>query len=307
MANQLTTRSIPKSESDLQYQVTQVGRKLVLYAILIVFSLMTIFPFIWMLSTSFKSQRAIFVLPPQLVPDLLFKPQMFDAYVSVLTDHNFIRYTFNSFLVASLAALGQLVTASLAGFAFARMQFRGRGFLFALLLSTSFIPIEVSIIPEFLMGARIFDPLLSPIGGWLDTYAPLIVPSFMVASFGTFLMREFFSTVPIELEEAAVIDGASTLRIYWSVFVPLSKPAMTTLGLIAFINNWNELLRPVLYISTRDLRTLTMGLTSFQGEYEAQWNLLLSGSVIAIVPLVTVYIFAQRYIVEGIATTGLKG
>lgn len=307
MTHQLTTRTALSRKTNWQHHAAVLIRKLVLYAILIVFSVATVFPFIWMLSTSFKSQRAIFVLPPQLVPDLLFKPGMFDAYTSVLTDHNFIRYTFNSFLVASLAALGQLVTASLAGFAFARMQFKGKGFLFALLLSTSFIPIEVSIIPEFLIGAKIFDPLLAPIGGWLDTYGPLIVPSFMVASFGTFLMREFFSTIPVELEEAAVIDGASTLRIYWSVFVPLSKPAMTTLGLIAFINNWNELLRPVLYISTRDLRTLTMGLTSFQGEYEAQWNLLLAGSVIAIVPLVTVYIFAQRYIVEGIATTGLKG
>ena len=301
-----TARAISPAQ-DWQYRVARLGRKVFLYAILVVFSISTVFPFIWMLSTSFKSQRAIFVLPPQLVPDLLFKPGMFDAYTSVLTDHNFIRYTFNSFFVASLAALGQLLTSSLAGFAFARMQFRGKGFLFALLLSTSFIPIEVSIIPEFLMGARIFHPLLAPIGGWMDTYAPLIVPSFMVGSFGTFLMREFFSTIPSELEEAAVIDGASTLRIYWSVFVPLSKPAMTTLGLIAFINNWNELLRPVLYISNRDMRTLTMGLTSFQGEYEAQWNLLLAGSVIAVLPLVIVYIFAQRYIVEGIATTGLKG
>ncbi|MBN1965597.1 MAG: carbohydrate ABC transporter permease [Anaerolineae bacterium] len=283
------------------------SRRTLMYLVLALFSIFTIFPFVWMLSTSFKSQQAIFALPPQLMPDLLFKPGMFDAYASVLTDHNFIRFTFNSFFVATLAATGQLITSSLAGFAFARMQFRGRNVLFALLLSTSFIPIEVSIIPEFLLGAKIFDPLLDPIGGWLDTYAPLIIPSFMVGSFGTFLMREFFSTIPKELEEAAVIDGASTFRIYRSLFVPLSKPAMTTLFLIAFINNWNELLRPVLYISTRDMRTLTMGLTSFQGEYEAQWNLLLAGSVIAILPLVIVYIFAQRYIVQGIATTGLKG
>ena len=120
-------------------------------------------------------------------------------------------------------------------------------------------------------------------------------------------MREFFSTVPKELEEAAVIDGASTIRVYWSIFVPLSMPAMTTLFLIAFINNWNELLRPVLYISNRDLRTVTMGLTTFQGAYEAQWGLLLAGSVVSIVPLILIYIFAQRWVVEGIATTGLKG
>ena len=286
---------------------TEFSRKTLTYILLIVIAVFTIFPFVWMVSTSFKSQREIFVIPPQLVPDLLFKPQMWDNYEEVLTRHNFIRYTFNSFFVATMAAVGQLITSSLAGFAFARMEFRGKKLLFAILLSTALIPVEVSIIPEFLLGAKVFDPILAPIGGWLDTYAPLIIPSFMVGTFGTFLMREFFSTIPKELEEAAIIDGASIFRVFWSVFLPLSMPAMTTLFLIAFINNWNELLRPVLYISNRDLRTLTMGLTSFQGAYEAQWNLLLAGSVISIVPLILIYIAAQRYIVEGIATTGLKG
>ncbi len=290
-----------------QAMLLSISRKTLLYILLTVFAIFTIFPFVWMLSTSFKSPRAVFALPPQLMPDRLFQPDMFDNYVEVLTEHSFVRYTLNSFYVATMAAIGQLITSSLAGFAFARLEFRGKNVLFALLLSTSFIPIEVSIIPEFLMGAKIFDPLLDPIGGWLDTFAPLIIPSFMVGSFGTFLMREFFSTVPKELEEAAVIDGATTFRIYRSVFLPLSKPAMTTLFLIAFINNWNALLRPVLYISTDYLRTLPIGLTTFQGEYEAQWNLSMAASVIAVLPLIVVYIFAQRYIVEGIATTGLKG
>ncbi len=296
-----------RSRSMGMYQLLNISRRTLVYLLLTFFAIFTMFPFLWMLSTSFKTQQAIFALPPQLMPDLLFKPEMWDNYIEVLTRHNFVRYTFNSFFVATMASIGQLITASLAGFAFARMEFRGKKVLFAVLLSTSLIPVEVSIIPEFLMGAKIFDPLLSPVGGWMDTYAPLIIPSFMVGTFGTFLLREFFSTIPIELEEAAVIDGANTFRVYWSVFLPLSKPAMTTLFLIAFINNWNELLRPVLYISNRDLRTLTMGLTTFQGAYEAQWNLLLSGSVISIVPLVVIYIFAQRYIVQGIATTGLKG
>ncbi len=281
--------------------------RIAMYVVLTVVSIATIFPFIWMLSTSFKSQGAVFALPPRLIPDRLFTPAMWDNYVTVLTRYNFVRYTFNSFFVAFMAALGQLVTSTLAGFAFARMEFKGKNFLFAILLASTMIPVEVSIIPEFLMGAKIFHPIMQPLGGWLDTYYPLIVPSFMVGTFGTFLMREFFYTVPKELEEAAVIDGATTFRIYWSIFLPLSKPSMTTLFLIAFINNWNELLRPVLYISTKDLYTLTIGLTSFKGAYEAQWNLLMAGSVISILPLIIVYIFAQRFIVEGIATTGLKG
>lgn len=296
-----------KTQSTLLYKTLQMSQTILTYTLLIGFAFLTIFPFLWMLSTSFKSQQAIFAIPPQLVPDLLFEDNMWDNYSEVLNRHNFARYTFNSFFVATSAALGQIITSSLAGFAFARMEFRGKKMLFALLLSTALIPVEVSIIPEFLLGAKVFDPLLEFMGGWMDTYLPLIIPSFMVGTFGTFLMREFFSTIPIELEEAAIIDGASTFRVYRSIFLPLSIPAMTTLFLIAFIANWNELLRPVLYISNRDLRTVTMGLTTFQGAYESQWGLLLSASVISIIPLILIYIFAQRWVVEGIATTGLKG
>ncbi len=276
---------------------TRVWRTTFSYLALFTFAFTTIFPFVWMISTTFKSRGAIFSLPPTLYPDLLFQEGMWDAYREVWTEHNFFRYTANSFFVAGSAAAGQLIAASLAGFAFARMNFRGGGFLFALLLATTMIPTEVVIIPEFLLMARL---------GWLDSYLPLIVPSFLVASFGTFMLREFFASVPDEVVNAAVLDGASTFRIYWDIFLPLSIPAMTTLFLIAFIHNWNELLRPVLYISTPALRTVTIGLTTFQNEYGAQWNLLLAGAVIAVLPLIVIYIGAQRYVVEGIATTGMK-
>lgn len=305
----MTTRAINPSRTRYQtrQQAQRFVRTLFNYALLTFFAVFTVFPFVWMVSTTFKSQGAIFSLPPELLPDLLFQETMFDSYEEVLTRHSFIRYTFNSFFIATMTGIGQVLTSSLAGFAFARMQFKGKNALFAVLLATTFLPVEVTIIPEFLLGIRVFDPLLEPIGGWLDTYWPLILPSFMVGSFGTFMMREFFLGIPKDLEEAAALDGAGVFRIYWNVFLPLSRPALTTLFLLAFINNWNELLRPVLYISDSDLRTVTLGLTTFQNEYGAQWNLLLSGSVIAILPLIVVYILAQRYIVEGIATTGLKG
>jgi multiple sugar transport system permease protein len=290
--------------------VAKVGdtlNRLLLYLALVLFSLVTTFPFIWMLSTSFKSPGAVFALPPELIPDRLFQPNMWDNYAEVLHRYNFVRYVINSFFISTMTGIGQVIASSLAGYAFARLHFPGRNLLFGLLLLTAFFPTEVTIIPEFLLGARVFQPLLAPIGGWMNTYAPLIVPSFLVGSFGTFLMREFFSTIPIELDEAAIIDGATAFRIYTAVYLPLSKPAMTTLFLLAFINNWNELLRPVLYLRTRDLYTVTLGLTTFQGEFESAWNLLLAGSVIAIAPLLVIYVFAQRYIVQGIATTGLRG
>lgn len=297
----------PSTAAVTETDNSRLPLKIANYLLLTLFALFTAFPFVWMVITSFKSGNAIFELPPSFIPDKFGQPDMFDNYIEVLTRHNFIRYTLNSFFISFMTGVGQVVTASLAGFAFARMRFAGRNVLFGLLLFTAFFPVEVTIIPEFLLGARVLDPLLDPIGGWMNTFLPLIVPSFMVGSFGTFLMREFFSTIPKELEEAAVIDGATTFQIYWRIFLPLSHPAMTTLFLLSFINNWNELLRPVLYIRSRELQTVTMGLTTFQGEFESDWNLLLTGSVIAIVPLLIVYVVMQRYIVEGIATTGLKG
>lgn len=273
-------------------------RRSLLYLLLLLIGFVTVFPFFWMVLTTFKSRGALFAIPPTLVPDKLFKPGMWDNYILVLTEYNFARYTFNSFFVSLMDALGQIITCSLAGFAFARLQFRGKDLIFAVLLATMMIPVEVTIIPEFLLMSKI---------GWVDTYLPLIVPSFLAGAFGTFMLREFFAGIPRDLEDAATIDGASVFRIYRSIFLPLSMPALVTLFVIAFINNWNQLLRPVLYISRPSMRTLPLGLTTFMGQYEARWDLLLAGSVISILPLLLVYIAVQRYIIEGIATTGLKG
>jgi multiple sugar transport system permease protein len=274
-----------------------IGKWTLTYLILLVFAFITIFPFLWMLLTTFKSSKAVFAIPPLWVPDKLFKPGMWDNYVTVFTKHNFLRYTFNSVFVSFMAAVGQVFTCSLAGFAFARMEFRGKNLFFGALLATSMVPVEVSIIPEFLMMIKL---------GWLNTYLPLIVPSFLTGAYGTFMLREFFANIPKDLEDAAAIDGASVFRVYYKIFMPLAGSALVTLFVLAFINNWNALLRPVFYISESHLRTLPLGLMAFKGAYESQWHLLLTGSVISILPLLILYIFAQRFIIEGIATTGLK-
>jgi len=273
------------------------GKWTLMYLILLVLAFITVFPFLWMLLTTFKSSKAIFAIPPVWIPDKLFKPGMWDNYITVFTKHNFIRYTFNSIFVSFMAAAGQVITCSLAGFAFARMEFRGKNFFFGALLATSMVPVEVSIIPEFLMMIKL---------SWLNTYLPLIVPSFLTGAYGTFMLREFFANIPQDLEDAAAIDGASVFGIYYKIFLPLAGSALVTLFVLAFINNCNALLRPVFYISESHLRTLPLGLMAFKGAYESQWHLLLTGSVISIVPLLVLYIFAQRFIIEGIATTGLK-
>ena len=284
--------------------VNIVGR----YGLLIFVALLMAFPFIWMVLTTFKSPSYLFSIPPTFYPDKLFQEGMFSSYIPLFTEHNFIAYTRNSLIVATFAAIGQLFTSSLAGFAFARLNFWGSRAFFAILLATALVPIEVTIIPEFLLAILVFDPIFEFFGTqWIDTLYPLIVPSFFVGTTGTFLLREFFSQIPRELEEAAVIDGASVFAVYRHIYLPLSMPAMITLFLLAFISNWNALLRAVIYVKSAEIRTLPIGLMAFQDEYTAQWDLLLSGSVVTILPLIIVYIFMQRYIVEGIATTGLKG
>ena len=269
-----------------------------LYVLLSIVAVIMVFPFLWMVINSFNSEENIFRIPPTLIPDKLFKKDMFENYVVVLRDYNFLRYALNSFIVATSAALGQIFTCSLAGFAFARMNFRGKNLIFSLLLMTMMVPVQVTIIPEFLLMMKL---------GWLDTFLPLIVPSFLVGSFGTFMYKEFFENVPKDLEDAAAIDGAGPFRMFFHVFFPLAKVQTVTLFIIAFMNNWNDLLRPVLYISSEKLMTITMALTQFQSEYEARWNYLLTGGVVAILPLLIVYMFLQRYVVEGMAHTGLKG
>lgn len=273
-------------------------RKALMYILLSLIAVLMVFPFYWMIASSFNTEEAIFKVPPSFIPDRLFKRDMFENYVVVLRDYNFLRYTLNSFIVAGLAAVGQIFTCSLAGFAFARMKVKGMGIIFSILLATMMIPVQVTIIPEFLLMMKL---------NWLDTYLPLIVPSFLVGSFGTFMYKEFFENVPKDLEDAAAIDGAGPFGMFFKVFFPLSGPQTTTLFIVAFMNNWNDLLRPVLYISDTRLYTITLALTQFQSEYEARWNYLLTGSVISILPLLIVYIFMQRYVIEGITRTGLKG
>lgn len=271
---------------------------MIIYVFLMVYSLTTIFPFFWMVMSTFKSSGAIFEIPPRWVPDLLFKPGMWDSYIQVLDEHKFLPYLWNSSFISITSSLGQLLTCSLAAFAFSRMQFRGKQMIFAMLVATMMVPMEVTIIPEFLLFSKL---------GWLNTYAPLIVPSLLVGAFGTFMLKEFFESVPASLEEAAIIDGCSPFKVYWHVFLPVAKPSLATLFIIAFMNNWNEILRPVLYIQSPRLRTLTLGLSQFQTEYSTNWNLLLSASVITILPLIVVYLFSQRFVIEGMMTSGVKG
>ncbi|RDW15348.1 carbohydrate ABC transporter permease [Oceanobacillus chungangensis] len=277
---------------------TRRSTKIIIYLFLLLYSITTLFPFLWMVAASFKTSGAIFEIPPKLIPDLLFKEGMWSNYIEVLTEHNFLKYLGNSLFISTVASLGQLLTCSLAAFAFARMEFKGKNIIFAVLIAMMMIPVEVTIIPEFLMFSSI---------NWLNTYLPLIVPSLLVGSFGTFMLREFYQSIPSSLVDAAIMDGAKPFQIYRRIFLPLSKAPLATLFIIAFMNNWNDILRPVLYINSPEKRTVTLGLTEFQSLYSTDWNLLLTASVIAIIPMIIIFIVAQKYIIEGMVNSGIKG
>ncbi|HHT73278.1 MAG TPA: carbohydrate ABC transporter permease [Firmicutes bacterium] len=276
----------------------RVARKALLYLLLCLVGLSTVFPFLWMVSTSFKTMNEVFSIRPNFIPRNLLTDKMWDNYQTILVKHNFLRYVQNSLFVATTAAFGQLVACSLSGFAFARMKFAGKEILFGMLLATLMIPVEVTIIPEYLIMLKL---------GWYNTFLPLIVPSMLVGSFGTFLFRSFFENIPTTLEDAAFIDGVNSWQMFYKIFLPNAKPAIASLFIIAFMNNWNDLLRPVIYLDSEHLWTATMGLMQFKGNYGTQWHLLLTGSVISVIPLIAVYIAMQRYFVEGMLGSGMKG
>ncbi len=261
-------------------------------------TILYIFPFLWMLSNSFMSDMNIFSVPPKFIPDMLFKDNMFENYKNVFTRYNFGRYTMNSIFVYTLASVGQILVCSLAGFCLATMKFRGKRIVFVTLMITLMVPVQVTIIPEYFIFMKL---------GWIDTYLPLIIPSFLAGAFGTFMLKEFFGQVPRALFDAGIIDGVNAFQMFRSIYLPQASGPIATLFIIAFMNNWNDLLRPILYISNRALYTVTMALTLFQSQYDVKWNLLLAGSVLSILPLILVFIFCQRYIIENTMQSGIKG
>ncbi|NLC44026.1 MAG: carbohydrate ABC transporter permease [Clostridiales bacterium] len=253
-----------------------------------------IIPFIWMLSTALKDSGDIFKIPPVWIP----RPVIWDNFVRAWTSLPFDVFTWNSFKIAILATLGTLISCSWAAYAFARLKFPYKDALFTIILATMMIPGQITMIPIFIL-MRAF--------GWYDTHYPIWVPHFFGSAFGTFLLRQFFLSLPEDLDDAARIDGCNPFQIYWRIYLPLSKPALATLAVLTFLGTWNNLLGPVIYLKSVEKFTLMIGLAFFQGQYVTDYSLLMAGSIISIVPIVVIYMVAQKYFVQGIALTGIKG
>ncbi len=272
---------------------TPVAQKVIFYAVLIVSSAIMIYPFFFLVTTSFKDSPEVFgnILKP------FGEALRFDNYGTVLSAVNMGRYMLNTALVTLAVTAGQIVTSLFGGYAFARLNFPGRELLFRIYLGTIMIPFTVIIIPMYKM-MLVFN--------WVDKLVALIIP-WVFTAYGTFLMRQFFRGLPKELEEAALIDGASRFTILWRIFVPLSGPAIATQFTISFLYAWNSFIWPLIVMQSKTNYVVTLGLADIQGGYHAQPPLVLAGATLAILPTVIVFLLAQRYFVEGIATTGLKG
>jgi multiple sugar transport system permease protein len=277
----------------MSYRLGQFFGRFASYVLLIALSVATVFPFVWMVGTALKSRQEVFAYPPTLWPSELH----WENFTRVLEMVPFLKFYMNSLIVTSAITFFQVLGAALAGYAFARLRFPFKNALFMLYIATLIIPNQVTMLPLFLLVSRF---------GWIDTYQGLTVP-FLASAFAVFFLRQFFQTIPRELEEAAVMDGASRRRILFQIVLPLARPALATITLFIFLSEWDTYLWPLIVTNSEAMRTLPIGLRFFVEESGSQMNLMMAGAVMAVVPILLLFFMAQRQFIEGIAMTGSKG
>lgn len=294
---EITSIELQASDRYSQSKRRKLGREITIksltYIALAFVGFTMVIPLLWMLSTSLKDSGSVFQFPPQWIP----RPALWRNYIEAWNAMPFGRFYLNSIFVGTVVTLGQVVTSSMAAYAFARLKFPGRDKLFFGYLATMMIPGSVTMIPVFILVKMI---------GLVDTYTALILPGFFSA-FGTFMLRQFFMSLPRELEEAAKIDGCSLFGIYWRIILPLSKPALATLTTLTFMGSWNNFMWPLIITNSTEMKTLPIGLQSFQGQYETNWTLLMAGSLIVLIPVIVVFLANQKFFVEGIQLGAIKG
>ncbi|MEZ0370487.1 MAG: carbohydrate ABC transporter permease [Candidatus Sericytochromatia bacterium] len=265
------------------------------YLILAIGAISMLVPFVWMLATSLMSTAQIYSTPPKLIPD----PLQWQNYPKAMQAVPLGRFFLNSLLVSGLTTAGQMVTASMAGYAFARMRFPLRNTLFLLFLATMMIPPQVNVVPLFILMSKL---------GWIDTYNALVVPG-LFGAFGIFLLRQWFLGFPEELEQSARLDGCNPLQIYWHIALPTALPALATLGIFTFISTWNSFLWPLIVTNSDFMRTLPVGLAAFKGSFRenTEWGQLMAAGVISVIPALAVFLAGQKYFIKGLMAGSLKG
>lgn len=264
---------------------------IVLHAVVILGALAMLFPFFWTFITSI-SPGAGFSIEPRLWPE---NPS-FEAYATLFTERPFARVVGNSLLLALITTVVQLFTSATAAYAFSRLPFRGRGVVFAIYLATMMIPLQVLIVPLFVQVKNL---------GLINTYLGALLPTF-ASAFGIFLLRQAINQVPRELDEAATLDGAGHGRIFWQIVLPNIRPALATLTIFAFMGSWNSFLWPLIVLRSPELQTLPIALAGLQGQYTTAWDVVMAGSVVSVLPILAIYLFAQKYVIQGVASSGIK-
>jgi multiple sugar transport system permease protein len=290
-------RGVPLPAQKQQMARRHWGRilaRVLLVVVLLLLAIMFVIPFYWLLSTSVKPMDELFVFPPIWIP----KQFAWSNFSNAVNFFPFAQYFFNTLIICVATVAGTLISNSLIAYGLSRIQWPGRNILFILLLGTLLLPSQVTLIPLFIMFAHI---------GWVDTYLPLIVPAFFGNAFFMFLLRQFFMTIPQELGDAVRVDGGSEWTIFTRIILPLSVPALATVALFTFINSWNDFLGPLIYLQTPSKYTLSIGLSTFLGQYGSQWSWLMAASALVFIPIVVLFFFTQRTFIQGITLTGSKG
>lgn len=294
LAKTISGNKPPSRVLHLSPKQAETIEKILGYLTLFAVAAIIVLPLYWMLSTALKTEQQTFAIPPEMVPN----PIAWNNFTKVFEEVPFGRFIINSFVLVGLNVLGELFAVTLVAYGFARLRFPGRSFLFLLMLATLMIPYQVTLVPRFILFAKL---------GWINTYLPLVVPAFTGSSFLIFLVRQYMMSIPFDLDEAAYIDGASRFRVFWSIILPLSRPALMLVIVFTFVGVWNDFLQPLIYLNDPQLFTVSLGLSFFQGTRETNWNLLMAGSLLATIPPLLLFFFAQRQLIGGISIEGLKG
>lgn len=291
----MITQSKEKKTSDVGHKRKKRYKPIQImgFIMLCIFSVILLFPLLWMLSTSLKAPHEVMSLDLKFIPDKI----LWSNYVDVFERYPVLRYTWNTFFITVMNILGKIISCTLVAYGFAKFNAPGKNVLFILLLSTMMIPWAVTMVPLFIIFKEI---------GWYNTFLPLWVPSFFGDAFSIFLLRQFIMGIPKELEESAKMDGAGVLRTLWSVILPNLKPALAVVAIFSFFYTWNDFLGPLIFLTDPDLATLQLGIQSLRTQFNVEWQYMMGLSIVSVIPCVIIFFIGQRYIVDGITMTGIK-
>ena len=285
--------SIGKTKTP-NYQLRRTLAHTAIYLVLVLGAILVFVPFAWTISTSLKTETQTLKSPPEWIPN----PVQWQNYPDALTARPFARYYKNTFIITILSVIGQVISSAIVAYGFARFRFPGRNFLFIIVLTTLMIPFQMLIIPRFILFKEL---------GWLDTFLPLIVPNFFGGAFSIFLLRQYFMTVPLELDEAAKIDGANAFQRFWQIMMPLARPALGAVAVFEFMSTWQDFLGPLIYLSSDKNYTVSVGLAAFRNDYFTAWHLFMAAAAVAMLVPLVVFFVAQKYFIKGVTLTGAGG